>query len=364
MKFIKKYIPSLLFIYSIQSCVHKGTAVIDKPIISDSLSKIIEFDTAHVEPIINELKVTGAIDYNDNNVVKIFPFSSGQVVDVLVSLGDKVSEGQTLAIIKSADVAGNYQDLASANNDLSIAKKQFENAQSLFNNGIASEREFLEAKENYNKALANVEKVRGSIDINGKGNTTSNGTYIIKAPKSGYIVEKKILEGGFIRNDNADYLFVIGDITDVWVWANIYETDIDKVHEGDTAYVTTLAYEGKVFTGTVAKKNEQLDPVSKVLKVRIHLTNASLLLKPEMFASVSITCHTGEKALCISDKCLIFENGKTFVIVYHNNSNVEVKEIQTLTSFNGRTYIKSGLESGDKVVAKYQLLLFNQLTAY
>jgi cobalt-zinc-cadmium efflux system membrane fusion protein len=361
MKFIKRYILPLLFLYTVQACKHAAPKADDKPIISDSLAKLIELDTAVSEIINNELKVTGEIGYNDNNVVKIFPFSSGQVVDVLVSLGDKVQEGQTLAIIKSADVVGNYQDLSSANNDLAIAKRQYENEQSLYNSGIASEREYLEAKENFNKAQANVQKIKSTIEINGRGNTTSSGTYTIKAPRAGYIVDKKILAGGFIRNDNADYLFVIGDIRDVWVWANIFETDIAKVHEGDTAYVTTLAYEGKIFKGIVSKMSEQLDPVSKVLKIRIHLDNAAMLLKPEMFASIGIVSHTNEKALTISDRCLIFDNSKIFVIVYHDNRHVELREIQVLSSSNGRTYIKSGLSEGDKIVAKYQLLLFNEL---
>ncbi|MCX6188734.1 MAG: efflux RND transporter periplasmic adaptor subunit [Bacteroidetes bacterium] len=323
---------------------------------------MIQYDTADFESIRNELKVTGEIDYNENNVVKIFPFSSGQVIQVLVSQGEMVTSGQTLAIIRSAEVAGNYQDLSSAFNDLAIAKKQYENSNSLFNNGISSEREYLESKENYNKALAIVEKIRGSIDINGKGNTTSNGTYVIKAPKSGYIIEKKIFEGGYIRSDNTDYLFVIGDIRDVWVWANIYETDIAKIHEGDTALVSTLAYDGQVFKGVVDKMNQQLDPISKVLKIRIRLANDSVLLKPEMFASITVSSHSRQKALCISDQCLIFENGKVYVVVYHDNTNVEVKQVEVLYSSYGKAYIKSGLSEGERIISKFQLLLFDELT--
>src|SRR4051812_7045514 len=81
--------------------------------ITDSLAKIIRIDTAFVSNVDDEVKLSGEVSFNDNRVVKVFPFSSGKVIDVKVSLGDKVSKGQVLAVIKSADVAGNYSDLSS-----------------------------------------------------------------------------------------------------------------------------------------------------------------------------------------------------------------------------------------------------------
>src|ERR1700712_1816333 len=138
---------------------NKTTDKKEKVCVSDSLAKIIHIDTAGVANIDDELKLSGEVSFNDNKVVKVFPFSSGQVMEVKVSIGDKVSKGQTLAVIKSSDVAGNYSDLSTSGNDVSITKRQMENTESLYKSGIASEREYLEAKENYNKALATANKV-------------------------------------------------------------------------------------------------------------------------------------------------------------------------------------------------------------
>jgi cobalt-zinc-cadmium efflux system membrane fusion protein len=92
--------------------------------VSDSMAKIITIDTAKTTAIKNELTLSGEVSNDENNVVKVFPFSSGQILDVKVSLGDKVTKGQTLAIMRSADVAGNYTDLTATKSDLSIAKRQ------------------------------------------------------------------------------------------------------------------------------------------------------------------------------------------------------------------------------------------------
>ena len=121
-------------------------AVIKKVCISDTMATMIKIDTAIIGSMSDELKLSGEVNFDDKKITKVFAFSSGQVLKVNVSVGDKVIRGQVLAIIKSADIAGNYSDLSTAGNDVTIAKKQMENEASLFKNGIASEREYIEAK--------------------------------------------------------------------------------------------------------------------------------------------------------------------------------------------------------------------------
>ena len=329
--------------------------------VTDSLAHIIRIDSAGYSNVDDELKLSGEVSFNDNKVVKVYPFSSGQVLQVPVSLGDKVGKGQTLAVIRSADVASNYSDQSTAQNDVSIAKRQMESAESLFKNGLSSEREYNEARENYNNAEIAANKVREQIAINGGGNTSANGNYVLKAPMNGYVVEKKINQGGFIRTDNADNLFTVGDISDVWVWANVYESDIAKVKEGYTAVVKTLAYPDRVFKGTVDKINEVLDPVTKVMKIRIKLRNDSLLLKPEMFADILITNKEGLRLIAVPATAIINYNSKTYVVLYHDKCNMEIKEVEVTKTVNDKSYLASGLAVGDKVISQNQILIFNAL---
>ncbi|MBS1576654.1 MAG: efflux RND transporter periplasmic adaptor subunit [Bacteroidetes bacterium] len=329
--------------------------------ITDSLAKIIRIDTAGIANIDDEVKLSGEISFNDNKVVKVYPFSSGKVREVKVSLGDKVAKGQVLAVIQSADVAGNYSDLSSANNDISIAKRQMDNTESLYKNGIASEKEYSEAKENYQKALSAGNKLQQQININGGGHTSANGTYVITAPMNGYVVEKKISQGAFIRNDNSDNLFTIGDISEVWVWANVYETDISKVKEGYKAKVTTLAYPDSTFTAVVDKVNQILDPETKVMKVRIRIPNAGKQLKPEMFANILVQNREGKKSVMVPSTAIVSDYGKNYVIIYHDKCNLELKQVEILKTVEGKTYISSGLKGGEQLISENQVLLFNAL---
>ena len=131
--------------------------------ISDSMQTRITLDTAKLSNISNQLQLSGEVGFNENKVVKVFSFTSGQVLEVKVSIGDKVTAGQVLAIVKSADIAGNYSDLKTTNSDIAIAKRQMDNVKLLFEKGISSEKEFEEVKENYQKALTANKKIEDAL---------------------------------------------------------------------------------------------------------------------------------------------------------------------------------------------------------
>ncbi len=341
---------------------HKtGTMETKKVCVSDSLAKMIKIDTVKVSPVKDELSLTGQISFDENKVVKVFPFSSGQVTDVKVTLGDKVTQGQVLAVVRSADVAGDYTDLNSAKADLAISKRQLEQAEYLYKNGISSERDYTEAKENYAKAKAANTKVQQQIAINGGGNTNANGTLIIRAPRAGYVVEKNIAAGDFIRQDNSGSLFTISDMKDVWVNANVFESDIAKVKEGYNARVTTIAYPDKIFNGKVDLVNSTLDPDSKVMTIRIKLPNNDMLLKPQMFTNVVITNNEPATAVALPASSIIFDNGKNYVVVYNNRCSLEAREVSPVKTVDSVTYVAGGVKAGERIITKNQLMLYNAL---
>ncbi len=360
----KELLISLSVLLFLTACKEKKEETVQKKsvCITDSLAKIIRIDTAKTTNMQDELTLSGEVSFDDNRVVKVFPFSSGQVSDVRVSLGDKVSRGQVLAIMRSADVAGNYTDLSATKSDLSIAKRQLAQTEYLYKNGISSERDYTEAKENYNKAIAANSKIQEQLNINGRGNTSANGQYVIKAPEGGYIVEKAVTSGSFIRSDNAASMFTISDMKDVWIWANVFESDISKVKNGYAAKVSTLAYPGKFFTGKVNEVSSVLDPDNKVMKVKITLPNPNMLLKPEMFTSVIITNNEATKSVTVPASAIIFNDSKNYVVVYQSKCNMQVREVTVIKTVNDVSYISAGLKAGEMLVSKNQLLLYDALT--
>ena len=355
-------VAGMSLIFSACKSKEEVATVTNVPLISDSLAQIIKIDTAKIENIEDQLLLSGEVSYDDNKVIKIFPNASGQVESVNVSLGDKVQKGQTLAVIKSADVAGNYADLSTANSDAAIAEKEYKNAEELYKNGISSEKEFNQAKIEYDKALNAVKKVQMQIEINGGGKTKAGGSYIITAPHDGFIVEKNINAGSFIRNDNSQNLFTISDMQDVWVLANVFETDIQKIKAGQPAEVTTLAYPDKVFYGRVDQINTVLDPLSKAMKIKIVLPNTGMLLKPEMFTNIILAQKESVKALEIPTEAVISDGGKNFVVLYKDRYHAKAQVVNILKVSGTKTYLTDGVNAGDLLISKNQILVYNSLT--
>ncbi len=332
----------------------------DKNCISDTLMKMIKIDSAQMKNVGDALQLTGEVSFDQEKVLRVMPSVSGQVSTVNVQLGDYVQAGQTLAVMHSVEVAGNFHERSTADADLNTAKRNMDNAETLWKNGLGTERDFTQAKNDYAKAQSEVNKINSVMNVYG-AHQSANGEIIIKAPSSGYIVEKKVNAGQFVRPDNSDNLFTISNLTDVWIMANVYETDIARVREGYPVTVKTLAYPDKVFTGRIDRMSHVLDPDSKVLKARIRLDNSGGLLRPQMFAQVSVKNTEGVLAIAIPSKSVLMDNGKNFVVTYTDRCHYDISPIEVLKTVGDRAYIKTGLKVGDKVISENEILLFQQI---
>lgn len=326
--------------------------------LSDSLASMIRVDTARVAEVESDLHLTGKITFDEEKVIKVYPPVGGVAVEVKAELGDYVEKGAVLAVIKSADVAGYEQQRISAEANLQIAKKNLEAAEDMHASGVASEKDLIMSQREYAKAEAEAKRMSEIYSIY---DLSEGSGYVVKAPITGFIVERKLNKGMQLRPDNSDNLFTISNLDEVWVTANIYETDITKVRAGYTADVTTLTYEGKVFQGKVDKVFNVLDPETKVMKVRIRLPNPGYLLKPEMFASVDVHYKEGGSMPEIPEEAVIFDKSKDFVMVYRDRSDIETREVKVYKSAAGRAWLSAGIRSGERVISRYHLLVYDEL---
>jgi cobalt-zinc-cadmium efflux system membrane fusion protein len=183
----------------------------------------------------------------------------------------------------------------------------------------------------------------------------------VKAPISGFIVKKDISENMELRTDNPQQLFTISDLDNVWVMANVYESDIAKLQTGYEVSIKTISYPDKTFTGKIDKIFNVIDPETKVLKVRIVLSNKDYLLKPEMFANITVKFAGNRKMASLPEDGVIFDKNKNFVMVYNDKCNVETREVKVYDTIEGYSYIENGLKDGDVIISKYQLLVYDAL---
>lgn len=326
--------------------------------LSDSLYHTLEIDTVRECQVENSITLNGKITFNQDNVVQLFPMVSGKISDIRVMLGDYVRKGQVLAVIRSSEMAGYNSNLVNAQTGLEVAKKELDATSDMYKSGLSSQKDYLSAQAAYQQAVAELARIKEVIQINGGG---AQGNYIVKTPIDGFVVEKNVTNNMDIRGDNATDLFTISDLKNIWVIANVYESNIADVNLGDSVNITTLSYPDKIFRGKVDKILNVLDPVNKVMKVRIVLPNPGYLLKPEMFASVTVTHPENQQMLCISSKALVFDNSQNYVLIFHSKDNIAVRPVTVAKSGAGKAYISSGLQEGDRVIASNELLIYQAL---
>jgi len=311
-----------------------------------------------------QLTAVGEVSFAEDNVVRIYPIVSGTVERLFVSLGDYVSKGQALATLLSMDMSQIQRDHNIAKSNFSVEEKNLARAQELFQAGMMSEKEFATAKKDYNNALSEYNERTQILKLYGGSANDLDAIYNVVAPRSGYIVERNVTEGTQIRNDNNTNIFTISDLKTVWVWANVHESDMAKVREGDEVSVKTIAYPDKVFTGKVKKIGTMLDPDSRVIKVRTELPNQDGLLKPEMFASIVITSKTKKVILAVPQSSIVLENSRYFVMRESRPGEFEKVPVTLGKAFGDFYEVSAGLKENEKIVSEgslFVLAAFNRL---
>jgi cobalt-zinc-cadmium efflux system membrane fusion protein len=351
------------FVILLQSCGdadQKPTAEKSKYVIPDTIMHTLKIDTVKLSQLVNTITLTGKVSANEDNTVPVNALVSGNIRDIKVNLGDYVQAGQVLAEVGSSEMAGYSNDLLNAETNLRVAQTNLQKTKDLYKSGLASMTDSLNAEVAVQQAQSELGRVNRVLKING-GNT--QGDYVIKAPIGGFITQKSVTNNMTIRGDNSNSLFTIADLRNVWVLANVYESNISLIHLGENVDVTTLAYPGKIFKGKIDKVMNVLDPSSKVMKVRVVLPNPDYTLKPEMYASITVSDKENKQCLSVPSQALIFDHSQYFVLVFNNKADVKITPVQVINTVGDRTFISSGIAQGERVITSQAILIYDALNS-
>ncbi|MDR0798221.1 MAG: efflux RND transporter periplasmic adaptor subunit [Dysgonamonadaceae bacterium] len=323
-------------------------------IFTEDLQKTV----VHAEEINRPLKLNGRIVPDEAKQASVYALVSGRIGQVNVELGDYVRKGQTIAALKSAEVAGVNNDLTLARQNLEIARKNRDTYKELYESDLVSEREYITTKAEYEKALSELQKAENVSAITGG----ENSLYTLVSPINGYIIAKNITSNSEVRADMAEPLFAIADLSVVWILADVFEVDIDRIRLGQTVDVQTLSNSGKTYAGKIDKIYNVLDPETRTMKARVSLANSNNELKAGMFVSVKVEAKDRERAAAVPSSALVFENNKMYVIVLGKNNQPEIRPIKEIFRSGEKCYVE-GVSDGETVITSGQVFLFEELNA-
>lgn len=181
-------------------------------------------------------------------------------------------------------------------------------------------------------------------------------TLPIVSPASGVVLEKQVLQGQSVSPGMP--LYRIADLARVWVVASIYQADLGRVKVGSPAQITLSYLPGQAFSGKVAFVSPVLDPETRTAEVRVEVANtASLDLKPEMFASVTLSARASGPVVAVPEQAIIRSGRRNLAIVSLGQGFFEPRELVLGRSAGGWSEVLEGLREGESLVVSSQFLI-------
>ena len=304
---------------------------------------------------------TGKVNFNEDQMARILAPVAGQVIDLRVKVGDSVAKGQPLFQINSREAAAAISELLENRKDLELAEKNYLLAKDLYEHQATSLIALQQAEGDLAKAKARAARSAKVLQVLGlnTNETEMESRISVRAPLNGKVVERAVTEGQFVQPDS-NALMVIADLANLWIIADIYETDLHRIRVGQKAEVTTAAYPEERFMASVSRISDVVDPATRTVKVRFLVSNPAGRLKPEMFASVKIFLNEQATALTVPPSAVFTEGGKNYVYVQTGATDFARRPVEITPDPTGRIRVTKGLKAGEKVVTERAMLVHQE----
>jgi len=305
----------------------------------------VTIGTVESKPVNDEIRFYGNVQANERRLAYVQTRFAGWIRQVYAdATGDFIRKGQPLLTIYSPD-------LVTSEREYLLAKK---NAAALQQSSVSGVADGAASLIDASKARLQQWEIPESElkKLDDTGDVITNLTF--NSPVSGYIMEKNALPNMYVQPETK--LYTVADLSEVWVYAQIFQNDAGKIKPGDRAEVTLDAYPGKVFTGRVDYLLPQLDMATRTLPVRLVFPNPGLKLRPGMYVNVSVKLPMG-KQVVVPDAAVFHSGTKNLVFLYSGDGNIEPREILVGTRVGDQIVISKGLKAGEQIVTSANFLI-------
>jgi len=310
------------------------------------------------------LHVTGTVQPIDSRIGHVRPLAGGRVQEVLVKEGDRVGNGQPLALldnIQAGELAAQYLAAQAELQKLRIQEaasaRQLERSRSLAEIGATSQKEFELTQAEHNATLEAIKAQQSSLaGLDSKlrrlglpeADFQKSSVTIIRSPFAGVVIRAQVAPGEVV--DPGMELFSIADLSEVWVQAEVYERDFGRIQIGQIALISVDTYQDEKFSGKVSYISDTLDPKTRTASVRCVVPNKDRRLKLDMFVSVDVPTTFSRKAIAVPTAAVQQIAGKNVVFVRESEQKFRVREVQVGKVVDGQAEIVAGLVGKESVV--------------
>jgi cobalt-zinc-cadmium efflux system membrane fusion protein len=319
--------------------------------------------TAAETDVPQAITAPGRVAFNDLHVTHVFSPVTGRVTRVLAQPGDRVKRGSPLLALASPDVGQAFADVVEAQADLAATEAEYQRQGRLYAARATSLRDFEVAEDGFRTAKAEYQRAQKRAALLRAGGLDAvTQEYTLKSYIDGEVIARSVNPGVEVQGQYSGgapaELFTIGDIGDVWVYADVADVALPHVRQGADVEIRVVAYPDRVFRGRVDLISSVVDPSLRTARVRCTVANATGELKPEMLASVSILLAP-RRALTVPRDAVVRINETSFVFVQlaggvrPDGRQVFKRRPVRVADVQGQIVpILEGIAPGDRIVAE------------
>ena len=327
-----------------------------------------------------ELVTEGKIGIDEDRSTPVFSPYTGRVTRLLVRPGDTVEKGQPLFVIEAADTVQAQNDyiaamtgLNKAQSALDLATIQEKRAKDLSEgkaiplkdyqqasatlvqaqNDLRSAQTLLEASQNKLRILGFADDDVSTLRQKGRLNPETT----VFAPLGGTVVQRKAGPGQYVSTGASDPVYVIGDLSTVWLIGYVRESDAANAAVGQDVSFSVMALPGRTLTARINYVAAAIDPTTRRLLVRATIDNKDNRLKPEMFANVTLYSPGDHPAVGVPKQALIYEGDQVRVWVAREDKTIELRQIKPGLTNGDLVEVTGNLKPGEQIVTKGTLFI-------
>lgn len=320
-----------------------GTVKID-PVTVQSIG--IRTAEAERRTLSQTIHTVGRVDYDEQRLTRLHPKTEGWVEELYVEeTGEPVEQDAILLSIYSPQLVSTQQEYVLAlKSRETLQASPFQDvrqgAKELVETALKRLR-LLDVPEHQIRELTETRKVKKLLHIH--------------SPAKGIVIHVGVREGQYVTPTTE--LYTIGDLSEVWVYVDIYEDELPWIGVGDEAEMHLTGLPGKVFNGKLTYIYPYAESKTRTVKVRMEFENPELLLKPDMFADVTVYASRQLDAVAVPTEAVIRSGLREQVFVVREPGKFEPREVELGVSSEGWTQIREGVKPGEEVVVSAQFLL-------
>jgi cobalt-zinc-cadmium efflux system membrane fusion protein len=308
------------------------------------------------------LRLTGSVAYNAFATTPVFSAIGGPVEQILVDPGQVVKRNQPLLMVNSPDYSAARSAYLKSKSVFLLSDKNYQRSKDLYEHKAIAERDLQQAESDRAAAQADLQSTEDALRVLGIkdpekfADSKITSQVPVLAPVGGEVVERLVGPGQLLQAGSTQ-CFTISDINSVWVLVNIYQSDLDYVHVGDSVDISTDSYP-EAFHGKISYLAPALDPTTRTLQARIVASNPGGKLKKDMYVTAIVQAGAVRDALTVPDAAVLHDTENVPFVYLRTDANKFARRVVKIAdSYQGRTRIDGGLKEGDQVVGDGSLFL-------